>query len=105
MDRTPPHVPVLQSLQLPQQLDGDGTLTKDINTTEHPELGARTAPCRQKKSFNDKQKTKLLRPTEASGKLNNDVYRSSGTEVGVLTVITGHGPTPPEGGTYHQRRK
>ncbi|GBM40723.1 hypothetical protein AVEN_232090-1, partial [Araneus ventricosus] len=23
--------------------------------------------------------------------------------VGVLTAITGHGPTPPEGGTYRHR--
>ncbi|GBO25913.1 hypothetical protein AVEN_148748-1 [Araneus ventricosus] len=29
--------------------------------------------------------------------------QQSGTEVGVLTAITGHGPTPPEGGTSRRR--
>ncbi|GBN81318.1 hypothetical protein AVEN_147869-1 [Araneus ventricosus] len=28
---------------------------------------------------------------------------NSDTEVGILTAITGHGPTPPEGGTSHHR--
>ncbi|GBL94887.1 hypothetical protein AVEN_188083-1, partial [Araneus ventricosus] len=36
MDRTPPHGTILQPLQQPHQLDGHGTLAKNINTTEYP---------------------------------------------------------------------
>ncbi|GBN62536.1 hypothetical protein AVEN_91116-1 [Araneus ventricosus] len=37
--------------------------------------------------------------------LNDDRYNSSDTEVGVLSAITGHGPTPPEGDMYHHRQR
>ncbi|GBL89157.1 hypothetical protein AVEN_255277-1 [Araneus ventricosus] len=37
------------------------------------------------------------------GPLKNNRCNSSDTEVGVLTVITGYGPAPPEGGTYRHR--
>ncbi|GBM01537.1 hypothetical protein AVEN_209336-1 [Araneus ventricosus] len=51
------------------------------------------------------QKTELHRPAVASGIFNGDSSNSSGTEVGVLMSITGHGPTSPEGCTYHHRWK
>ncbi|GBM23708.1 hypothetical protein AVEN_257623-1 [Araneus ventricosus] len=37
--------------------------------------------------------------------LNDDPCDSLNTEVGVLTTIIGHGPTPEEGGTYHHRQR
>ncbi|GBM48178.1 hypothetical protein AVEN_138308-1 [Araneus ventricosus] len=33
--------------------------------------------------------------------MNNSLCNSSSTEAGVLVAITGHGPTPSEGGTYY----
>ncbi|GBM87092.1 hypothetical protein AVEN_207540-1 [Araneus ventricosus] len=35
------------------------------------------------------------------GYMRNDRHNNSDTEVGVLTFFTGHGPTLPEGSTYH----
>ncbi|GBL79752.1 hypothetical protein AVEN_18271-1 [Araneus ventricosus] len=37
------------------------------------------------------------------GQLKNDHCKSSDTDEGVLTAITGHGPASPEGGKYHHR--
>ncbi|GBN87686.1 hypothetical protein AVEN_144191-1 [Araneus ventricosus] len=37
--------------------------------------------------------------------LNDDRYNSSETEVGVLSAISGQGPTPPEGDSYHHRQR
>ncbi|GBN70069.1 hypothetical protein AVEN_233062-1 [Araneus ventricosus] len=34
------------------------------------------------------------------GLLNDSRCNSSSTEAGVLMAISGHGPTPPEGGSY-----
>ncbi|GBM38331.1 hypothetical protein AVEN_158358-1 [Araneus ventricosus] len=42
---------------------------------------------------------------EHSGALKNERRSSSDAEVGVLTTITDHGPTPPEGGTYYHWRR
>ncbi|GBN76370.1 hypothetical protein AVEN_254201-1, partial [Araneus ventricosus] len=39
------------------------------------------------------------------GNLNNCRCNSSSTEALVLMAITGHGPTPPEGGTYYQLKE
>ncbi|GBN47134.1 hypothetical protein AVEN_141789-1, partial [Araneus ventricosus] len=47
-------------------------------------------------------------PCHASGVprlVNESRCDSSSAEAGVLVVITGHGPTPPEGGTYYHRRE
>ncbi|GBL83635.1 hypothetical protein AVEN_196454-1 [Araneus ventricosus] len=38
-----------------------------------------------------------------SGTLNDSRCNSSSTETGVIAAITGHRPTPPEGGTYYHR--
>ncbi|GBM97500.1 hypothetical protein AVEN_82520-1 [Araneus ventricosus] len=38
-------------------------------------------------------------------KLNDSRCNNSSTEAGVLAAITGHGPTPPEGGTYYRWRR
>ncbi|GBO32198.1 hypothetical protein AVEN_153453-1 [Araneus ventricosus] len=43
------------------------------------------------------QKPGSLRPTVASGKLNDRRCNSSSTEAEDLMAITGHGPTPPVG--------
>ncbi|GBN58446.1 hypothetical protein AVEN_194677-1, partial [Araneus ventricosus] len=38
-----------------------------------------------------------------SGYLSDGRYNSSSAEVGVLMAITGHSPTPPEGGMHYDR--
>ncbi|GBL77925.1 hypothetical protein AVEN_143259-1 [Araneus ventricosus] len=37
--------------------------------------------------------------------LSDGRCNSSSTEAGVLTAITRHGPTPPEGGTHYHRQR
>ncbi|GBM29112.1 hypothetical protein AVEN_40124-1 [Araneus ventricosus] len=39
------------------------------------------------------------------GTLSDSRCNSSSNEDGVLTAITGHGPTSPEGGTYYHWRE
>ncbi|GBO30331.1 hypothetical protein AVEN_83298-1 [Araneus ventricosus] len=39
-------------------------------------------------------------PAGVPGSLNDCRRDSSSTEAGILVAITGHGPTPPEGGAY-----
>ncbi|GBL77078.1 hypothetical protein AVEN_12723-1 [Araneus ventricosus] len=37
------------------------------------------------------------------GQLKKSLHDSSNPEVGVLIAVIGHGPTPPEGGTFRHR--
>ncbi|GBM09576.1 hypothetical protein AVEN_29428-1 [Araneus ventricosus] len=43
----------------------------------------------------------LLSCLGIQGSVNDNHCSSSSTEAGVLVAITGHGPTPPVGGTYY----